>query len=51
MSGLGLTLSLAAGAPVSRMKPPVPPPGFVFLVDHDGVYLVDGDGAYFVEPV
>jgi hypothetical protein len=51
MIGLGLTLSLATGAHVARMGAPVLPPGFVFVIDNDGVYLVDGDGAYFVEPV
>lgn len=28
---------------------PVPPQGFVFLIDPDGAYLVDPDGAYLVE--
>jgi len=28
---------------------PIPPPGFVFLIDADGVYLTDADGAYLIE--
>lgn len=28
---------------------PVPPAGFVFLVDVDGIYLTDADGAYLLE--
>jgi hypothetical protein len=30
---------------------PMPPTGFVFLVDEDGAYLLDDDGAYLLEAV
>ena len=41
---LGLNSTLNKGGGV-----PIPPAGFVFLVDYDGAYLTDRDGAYLVE--
>ena len=30
---------------------PIPPPGFVFLVDENGAFWVDQNGAYILEAI
>lgn len=36
---------------VGNNDDPVPPIGFVFLIDNDVAYLTDQDGAYFMEAI
>lgn len=30
---------------------PIPPDGFVLIIDNDGAYLVDSDGAFLMEAI
>jgi hypothetical protein len=44
--GLGLSLGTPTGGPgTGGSGEPVPPEGFVYLVDAGGEYLTDADGA------
>ena len=48
MLSVGISLSSIS---VGLGGVPIPPVGFVFLIDSDGVYLTDQDGMYLVEAV
>jgi len=48
----GQLTNVFARSPYTRStqdSPPIPPPGYYYLVDNDGFYLIDNDGKYLLQ--